>query len=883
MVATWSLAASSAYYSRRTEYYLGSNEPEGVWYAPAGDFGLVDGAPVARETFERLYAAVGADGQPLLKRIRRHRERVPAFDITFSAPRSVSIAWSFAPYETKVLIEAAQYRAVRASLAMLEREATWARRGKGGVFIQKVFLSSALYQHGESRPAKHADGRIFGDQNCHTHAVCLNISTRSDLSVGALQAQIFRNFKMAAGSVYHAALASELASIGFAIDRVGKNGIFELAAVETDKIRYFSARSKEIEDELSEHGVESANAPALAAAIAKATRRAKRPEVTLRREEIWAEAARSIGIDVENFTEQLRDPTRTFDRQAGERLFAARLAALPEKLTEHESVVDRRELVRSVAEALVGTGLPVERVEGEVTRLLREGAMIEIGRDAFGLPRYSTPEMLAIEREVVAIAQNLANRPWHAIESKSLIIRCRAAGLSAEQSDAVLGATAPCAIAIVEGAPGAGKTTTLGPIVEAYRDLGCRVIGTATAWRVAKMLRDDLAIESRATASWIMALKSKSGHRIMDSRTVLIADEAGLLSSREMLALSSAVAAAGGKLLLVGSRQQLQPIGAGPGLDLVSRAVAAARVETIVRQTEKWTREAIADFGKGRAAMALKAFADRGLLIQAPGAKAAVTAVVDEAERACSQDPNGSLLILARTNAAVAAISREVRERRKATGLVTGKEVSFTATTPSGHSTEIRVARGDQIRFLARNDDLGVINGTVANIVRVTERRGFRGKKAEVRIEAKIGDRGVTFDPIVLADGQGRPRIGWAYAATIAGSQGLTVDRAVVFVEPTCNRHDIFVASSRARQGMGTTLVVDAKGIDRRLAAEFPIDRQGAGLVFSDAERCGWLAERLSRASPKVSTLDVIEASSREPEKQLAFAKTRELELDHGL
>jgi ATP-dependent exoDNAse (exonuclease V) alpha subunit len=445
----------------------------------------------------------------------------------------------------------------------------------------------------------------------------------------------------------------------------------------------------------------------------------------------------------------------------------------------------------------------------------------------------------------------------------------------------VLAATAPCGIGIIEGAPGAGKTTTLASIVQLYRDdLGCRVIGTANSWRISANLQE-LGIESRATAAWIASLKS--GHRIFNSSTILICDESGLLSSREMLTISSAVAAAGGKLLLVGSRQQLQPIGAGGGLDLVSRAVAAARVETIVRQTEKWIRDAITDFGKGRAAAALDAFAERGLLIQAQGAKAAITAVVNEAERASSQAPNDSLLILARTNAAVAAISREVRERRKAAGLVTGKEVTFAAATPSGHRSEISVARGDRIRFLVRNDDLGVINGTVANILRVTERRGLSGKRAGLRIEAEIGDRRVAFDPRVLADGQGLPRIGWAYAATIAGCQGLTVDRAVVLVEPTCNRYDIFVASSRARQGMGTTLVVDAKGIDRRLAAEFPIDRQGSGLAFSDEERRAWLAERLSRASPKVSTLDVIESSSREPEKQLAFAKARELELDHGL
>ena len=47
VVATWNPAAASTYYTRQreTEYYAGSGEPPGVWYAPAGDLGVVDGPP----------------------------------------------------------------------------------------------------------------------------------------------------------------------------------------------------------------------------------------------------------------------------------------------------------------------------------------------------------------------------------------------------------------------------------------------------------------------------------------------------------------------------------------------------------------------------------------------------------------------------------------------------------------------------------------------------------------------------------------------------------------------------------------------------------------------------------------------------------------------
>ena len=101
MVATWNPAASASYYTRQTEYYLGDAEPAGLWYAPAGDFGVVDGAQVERETFEQLYNAVDADGQPLLENIRRHKERTSAFDVTLSAPRSVSLCCGAAPMQAQ--------------------------------------------------------------------------------------------------------------------------------------------------------------------------------------------------------------------------------------------------------------------------------------------------------------------------------------------------------------------------------------------------------------------------------------------------------------------------------------------------------------------------------------------------------------------------------------------------------------------------------------------------------------------------------------------------------------------------------------------------------------------------------------------------------------
>ena len=684
VVATWNVAASSAYYVRGAEYYLSAREPDGVWYAPSGDLGRRDATTVQPKEFARLYEGLDENGQSLITNAGgKADQRVPAFDLTFSAPRSVSLAWAFADEDLRRDLETAQARAVRSALATIEKEAIFARRGKDGMRVERVALTAAMFHHGESRPAEHADGRIFGDPNLHTHAVVLNLATRADGTIGALHSTVLRDWKMTAGAVYHAALAKEMTDLGLDIDRVGKNGTFELAGISDKAITYFSARRHEIEKELAEAGTTSGSSAVLAATVARTTRHAKERDAD--RATVWHEAAQSAGLDGDIRAAIQHRLAREHVGSTAERVFAERLAALPAELTEHESVVDRRDLVRSVHAASVGLEMPLSRLDREVDQLVTSGTFVEIGRDAIGQARYSTPEMIKIKRNLVATASRLAEQHGAGIDPSDIKTRSAAHGLSAEQTFAAEAATGPNAIVVIEGAPGSGKTTTLAPIVDAWQASGHRVIGTATAWRVARALRQDLNIEARATASWVDRLRK--GERFLDDKSVLIVDEAGLLSSREMHVLLTEVERAQAGVILVGDRRQLQAIGAGPGLDLVVRSVEATRVDTIVRQRDAWARQAVTDFGAGRAEPALAAFQAHGCLDEAPSYRAALHRTVELWNQARAEHPDSSVLLIARTNKQVADISRAVRAELKREGIIRGAEASIETVTPSGQAT----------------------------------------------------------------------------------------------------------------------------------------------------------------------------------------------------
>ncbi|MGB3391009.1 MAG: MobF family relaxase, partial [Pseudaminobacter sp.] len=452
MVATIAAGTSAGYYLAQSEYYLGGSEPPGEWIAGGEGFGIANGAQVEAELFEQLHAAIGPDGTCLLSNGGGHIDRVPGYDMTFSAPKSVSVLWALCDEELRQGIEAAQAEAVRAAIQVLESNAGFSRRGRNGLQSEAAHFNVAAFQHGEARPTEHSDGRLFADPQLHTHAVILNLARRADGTVGTLDGRRLFAWKMAAGAAYHLALASGLQRIGLSVTDIGKNGMFEIGGVDARLAEYFSARRAEIGEALEEAGLTSAAAPALAGTITKASRKAKVAANHTDRFRMWKEMAAAQGYEPEHVVEGARAPGAS--ATAPEHDIRAQLRIIPEQLTQTESVFERRQLVAAVATALTGSGASAARIEQEVRSLIEIGSVVELGADAIGEMRYSTPEMIRCEREILAMARKLSARSLH-VPDRALADRLvMEGGLSGEQADAVSVATAGNAIAVIEGAAG---------------------------------------------------------------------------------------------------------------------------------------------------------------------------------------------------------------------------------------------------------------------------------------------------------------------------------------------------------------------------------------------------------------------------------------------
>ena len=242
-----------AYYTSLAieDYYTDGGEPQGNWYG-RGAARLALGEKVEPEQLTALFLGYTPTGKSLVQH-QKGKDRQPGWDLTFSAPKSVSVLWSsLPPGEHRDAIARAHDYAVKTTLDYLEEAAIQSRRGAGGKHLESAECIFALHEHGTSRAA---------DEQLHTHALCINAGFRnSDGKWGALVSHpLFDEFYFTAGSMYRMALATQIEGLGY--ETIPRNEeklrSFEVKCVPRALCEERSKRSKEIETHIEEHGLEA--------------------------------------------------------------------------------------------------------------------------------------------------------------------------------------------------------------------------------------------------------------------------------------------------------------------------------------------------------------------------------------------------------------------------------------------------------------------------------------------------------------------------------------------------------------------------------------------------------------------------------------------------
>lgn len=818
------------------DYYLGRGEAPGRWIgAIAEQLGLV--GQVEADALRNLLAGTSAQGEHLGLQVQPGRR--PGYDLTFSAPKGISLLWAFGPEEVRDAVSAAHDHAIVAVLDHLSKEACYARRGHGGAeLIEANGFMGAAFRHRSSRA---------GDPQLHTHVVVPNLVQGADGRWSAPDGRHLFTWKMTAGTLYRSALRAELAPLGLGWD-IRRNGLSELRDVPRAVLRAFSKRRTDIEQAMEKRGSSSA----VAAANAALATRARKPGEGISADVLQARWLKQLGaielpdgeggtrgasvedlggcLGVETVTTapdpaEVEEAFRILAGESGVSLDDWEIdeahptdsgtpgtRAMP--ITLLGSTFSRRDAMSVLARAFDLT--PVEAAALTARFLQREGVVRVLADPAAGPEhlrtrsghvvratsgdrRYTTTELLAAEQRIIssAVARIGDGTGRVAPETVEEVLGHHPL-LDGEQADGVRALlSSGNGYDLVIGQAGTGKTTLLGAARFGWEEAGYRVIGTAVAARTAADLERGTGIASSSLTQLLADLTESGG---LTNRHVVVLDEASMVGSRPLDRLRSYVDATGAKLVLLGDNRQLSSIDAGGALRSLSSELGdqVVTLTTNRRQAgsnQQWERDALVSLRHGDAAAAVDAYVDHGRVIMVDSIEDARQRIVEDW---WSVHRTHTTAILAVRRSDVAALNDMVRARRQDAGEL-GPEIRIGAKAFSVGDRVI-FEKNQRVRSAERGSQRGdgelvrLRNGTFGTIVAVTDptsnsvtREGDVGRtKGDVAGDIAEDVRTEATKSLVVQLDDGRRAIlprsyaeastNLGYALTVFRSQGITVD-----------------------------------------------------------------------------------------------------------
>ncbi len=799
--------------NNRAEYLSGHGESPGRWLG-RGAGALGQNGTAGTKAFVRMFHGRHPDTGELLGR-PYGEGGVPAFDVVLRPTKSVSLLYGLGDAKVAGVVLDAHHQATAEALGYLE-EHVGARRGHGGCdHVQGNGLLAVGFDHRTSRA---------GDPLLHTHVIVANRVQGPDGRWTALDGRDLYRHRLAADAIYRGAYQRALSrSLGVAWSEPDRWGNRELAGMPDDLLRVFSKRADAIDGEVERLQAEGrVRTPKLVKWVVQTTRQAKRQEAPATLAERWRAEAADHGVDIPQLLRGVlgRDREATSSPTAGDGSAADattseavvggvfdRLAG-SQGLTAQASTFARPEVIAALGDQLAGADRT--QLERLADRFLSERVVSVVADRTLGERRWSTPELLDVEHALVAGGLERRGDQTRVCSHES--VRAALAEhptVGEDQAGMVRDLTlSPDGVRVVVGKAGTGKTYALGVARHAFALDGYRVLGAAPTGIAATSLEaegfeevatvDRLLVEldqdARANHASRATQHDQAEGAVLDDRSVLVVDEAGMVGSRKLTRLLDHAHHAGAKVVLVGDDRQLAAIDAGGGFRGLRVRLGASVLTENRRQRQAWEREALELVRDGQVDQAVQAYREHQRMVAATSKTELTLNLVREwwqahqdaetAERA--GEAGGEAVILAYRRDEVDRLNTTCQQVMQRNGCLGAEALQV---------GDRAVHVGDRV-LLGRNDlrGLGVANGTRGTVTAVdTERRALT-------LETEQG-RQLTL-PAAYLDAPvppGRRVVDLAYATTGHKAQGLTRWRALVRISGQEDANWLYVQLSRAR------------------------------------------------------------------------------------
>lgn len=769
---------------------------------------------------------------------KAHQKAVAGYDLVFTPPKSVSIAWGLGDEQLRRGIEAAHERAIQDVIRHLEKNVVMTRRGRNGV--RQIDTAGGVI----GTKFRHWDSRA-GDPNLHDHVVIANRVQGVDGQWSSIDGRMLYQYGVECSELYNARVqqyVTELTGLQFEARSLnGKQPVHEIVGIDDEMVRAFSSRRGEISAALEqvtakfveEHGYAPSEKQLiqLAQQATLATRPAKDGVHSLK--ELHAEwvaqahALREQGVDLpveDALAEKLKAASEAYEQnilqakrqQAYESPVQEHAAAIVARLEESRSTWRRTHVNAEVLRYARDLGLNEtqdsvlldsirEHLSSEMLPLHAQGQRLtprEFMR-ADGTSQYQkiNHELFTSERVLAAENAILDAATQQVIPASSLEVF----ELEAEKRRAELAlqgytlpegqehmarefATSDKLLVVGIGAAGAGKTSSTRLAVNAIEAAGGRVVGMAPTAAAAAVMREEMGIEAD-TVDKILSDWKNGAPVNLRAGDVLLVDEAGMVSTPKFQQILQLAQERGALVRALGDYRQLSAVGSGGALRLVDREVGAVHLDELFRF--KNPDEAAATLALREPPLVgddkpFDWYKDQGRVVAGES-----DVMVEQVFTAWREDTTAGKqsIMIASTNETVGKLNDLAQAHAMERGHVHPEHGSVRLHNEArAHVGDVIVTRQNARRLTVNSGQDFVKNGDLWRVSQVHDNGAMTVQHLEHGGKVTL--------PVAYA----AQNVELGYAATIHRAQGATVDTAHALVDSSTDRAGAYVALTRGRE-----------------------------------------------------------------------------------